>query len=767
MRRSFVFVILLATAFRLTSQSPRQNPRHQVPYAWKNVQIVGGGFVDGVIFHPTAPAVRYARTDMGGAYKWDPATTRWQPILDWLGYKDVNLMGVESIALDPSDPNRVYLACGTYTNPRTPNGAILRSSDGGHTFQRADVPFKFGGNEDGRGNGERLAVDPQDGRILYLGTRHDGLWRSIDRGVTWSRVNSFPDVAEAAPPMPVRAAGETNQHYFQRMPVRGDGIVFVHFAPKGVQGTITGAIYVGVSLMNRTNLFVSRDAGATWKAIPGEPTAYRPTRAALARDGMLYVAYGNAPGPSSMTNGAVWRLDTRSGKWADVTPDPPVSGSREFGYAAVSVDARHPQWVIASSYNRYHSGGEELFRSTDGGDTWKPIFAGGGRYDYSAAPYVKPTSIHWLFDIEVDPTNSNHAVFTTGYGGWETYDLTAADRGQPTHWRDFATGIEESVALDMVSPAQGAHLLSAIGDYGGFTHWNLDKPAPEGSSAPPRFGNTTGLGVAALNPLVLVRVGDNAEHTPDANMSDSLDGGKTWQPTPTTPAHGSHAGSVAVSSDGSTWIWTPQRSASYLTRDRGTTWKPVQGLSADERVLADPSNAQVFYALSLRDGKLHRSSDSGATFVDIATNLPPIPGSFGKRGDPRGGQDRLYATPGRTGDLWFAAFDGLYRIAAPLTPSQTEPASFTRLPGVDEVHAFGFGKAAPGRRAPTLYLVGTVHAQPGIFRSVDEGHSWLRINDDRHQWGLVLLVTGDPRIFGRVYIGTHGRGILYGDPSSK
>ena len=43
--------------------------------------------------------------------------------------------------------------------------------------------------------------------------------------------------------------------------------------------------------------------------------------------------------------------------------------------------------------------------------------------------------------------------------------------------------------------------------------------------------------------------------------------------------------------------------------------------------------------------------------------------------------------------------------------------------------------------------------------------SWVRINDDQHQWGLVLHVTGDPKVYGRVYVGTHGRGTLYGDPA--
>jgi hypothetical protein len=122
-----------------------QTPIASEPYAWKNVQIVGGGFVDGVIFHPKEKGLRYARTDIGGAYRWNDQEKRWEPLLDWISYRDLNLMGVESIAIDPSDPNRVYLACGTYTDERTPNGAILRSRDRGRTFDRTDVPFQVRG----------------------------------------------------------------------------------------------------------------------------------------------------------------------------------------------------------------------------------------------------------------------------------------------------------------------------------------------------------------------------------------------------------------------------------------------------------------------------------------------------------------------------------------------------------------------------------------------------------------------------------------------
>ena len=762
-------ILSVLVTLAASGQSPQQTP-----YTWKNVQIVGGGFVDGVIFHPTAAAVRYARTDMGGAYRWDDRAHRWQPILDWMPYKDLNLMGVESIAVDPADPNRVYLACGTYTNPRTPNGAILRSDDRGKSFHRTDVPFKFGGNEDGRGNGERLVVDPQDGRILYLGTRHDGLWRSNDRGATFAQVASFPDVKEAIPAPPAPSPGESPEQRWRRMPVMGSGIVFVKFVPAAGEqkpGSATQTIYVGVSLMGRPNLFVSTDGGASWHDVAGQPTQYRPARSALSSDGSLYIAYGTSPGPSRMTGGAVWKLNTRSGEWTDITPDHPVAGSKQFGYAGVSVDAQHPGSLIVSSFGRPGSaGGEDMFRSTDGGATWKPIFGGGGVYDYTLAPYVKSTPIHWLFDIEIDPTNSDHAVFTTGYGGWETFDLRAADDGKPTHWSILASGIEETVALQLDSPAEGAHLLTAIGDYGSYVHWDLDHPAPEGASAPPRLGNTTGVVSASLHPEVIVRVGNSAEHKPGENIGYSLDAGRTWKPTVASPTPTSRAGSIAVSADGGTWVWTPEREAASLTKDQGATWTAVQGLPTGLRIIADPVDPRLFYAVSVPDGTLYRSSDGAATFTAEHFTLPdaaPVSGAApaaSGRGDNRGGQDRIYATPGRSGDLWLAAFDGLYHSVTP-TPATSAGISFAHLPGVEEIHAFGFGKAAPKQSFPALYLVGTVHGQPGIFRSIDEARTWVRINDDQHQWGLVLQIAGDPRIYGRVYIGTHGRGVFYGDPA--
>jgi hypothetical protein len=72
------------------------------------------------------------------------------------------------------------------------------------------------------------------------------------------------------------------------------------------------------------------------------------------------------------------------------------------------------------------------------------------------------------------------------------------------------------------------------------------------------------------------------------------------------------------------------------------------------------------------------------------------------------------------------------------------------------------GKAAKRNGYPAIYAAATVAGQDGFFRSIDGGTTWYRINDDAHQWGAAgEVITGDPEIYGRVYLSA--RGIIYGD----
>jgi hypothetical protein len=88
-----------------------------------------------------------------------------------------------------------------------------------------------------------------------------------------------------------------------------------------------------------------------------------------------------------------------------------------------------------------------------------------------------------------------------------------------------------------------------------------------------------------------------------------------------------------------------------------------------------------------------------------------------------------------------------------------------KLRGVEEADTIGFGKAAPRRHYPAIYTSARIRGTRGIYRSDDAGWSWVRINDDRHQYAWTgAAITGDPRVYGRVYISTNGRGVIYGEP---
>ena len=224
-------------------------------------------------------------------------------------------------------------------------------------------------------------------------------------------------------------------------------------------------------------------------------------------------------------------------------------------------------------------------------------------------------------------------------------------------------GIEETVPLELYAPEKGARLISGIGDYGGFTHFDLNRPDPLGNHANPHFGNTNGVTGAWLKQDLIVRVGTLFGHQPGARtISYSEDGGRSWNMCATVPVEKARNGHIAVSADGSSWIWTPDRSTAFLTRDKGNSWMSCQGLPENIRVIADKVNPKRFYAVDAVAGLLYSSEDGGATFhtdtlqLAVKTLRRGNASLTNRRGDPRGGQDRIYSTPGREGDVWRCRF---------------------------------------------------------------------------------------------------------------
>ncbi|MFE1925016.1 cellulose binding domain-containing protein [Streptomyces asoensis] len=763
MRRTRILTAVLALAAGLIAGSPPVLAADGAPrptlaaesYTWKNARIDGGGFVPGIVFNRKEKNLAYARTDIGGAYRWQQASRTWTPLLDSVGWADWGHTGVVSLASDSVDPNKVYAAVGTYTNSWDPgNGAVLRSADRGASWLKTDLPFKLGGNMPGRGMGERLAVDPNRNSVLYLGAPSGkGLWRSTDSGVTWSQVANFPNVGNyQQDPTDTSGYASDNQ-----------GIVWVTFDEStGTSGTATKTVYVGVADKDNA-VYRSTDAGATWTRLAGQPTGYLAHKGVLdSVDGYLYLAYSDKGGPYDGGKGRLWRYATATGAWTDISPV--AEADTYYGFSGLTVDRQRPGTVMATAYSSWWPD-TQIFRSTDSGGTWTkawdytsyPNRANRFTMDVSSSPWLtwganpsppeQTPKLGWMTEaLEIDPFDSARMMYGTGATIYGTENLTAWDAGGQFTVRPMVQGLEETAVNDLASPPSGAPLLSALGDIGGFRHTDLTK-VPSMMYTSPNFTTTTSLDYAETDPNTVVRVGD-LDSGP--HVAFSTDNGANWF-AGTDPSGVSGGGTVAAAADGSRFVWSPAGTGVQYTTGFGSSWQASSGIPSGAVVESDRVDPKTFYGF--KSGKFYVSSDGGATFTGSAAT-----------GLPAGDSVRFKALPGTKGDVWLAggASDGAYG----LWHSTDSGATFTRLAGVEQADTIGFGKAATGASYQTLYTSAKIAGVRGIFRSTDKGVSWTRVNDDAHQWGWTgAAITGDPRVYGRVYVSTNGRGVVYGDTS--
>jgi hypothetical protein len=197
----------------------------------------------------------------------------------------------------------------------------------------------------------------------------------------------------------------------------------------------------------------------------------------------------------------------------------------------------------------------------------------------------------------------------------------------------------------------------------------------------------------------------------------------------------------------------------FYSQDRSRSWKTADGSPESAKVAdwanfnvqpaADRVDPNVVYLYDVTRGVVFVSKNAGAKFEQTFSKLPEIPEYQLTLGS-------IQAVPGKQGHVWITTGKGLYN-------STDGGKDFDTKGSVEEAYGLGFGKAAPGKNYPALYLAGKVEGKKGFFRSDDAGDNWVRINDDQHQYGFCNIIEGDPRVYGRVYLGTSGRGIIIGE----
>ena len=206
---------------------------------------------------------------------------------------------------------------------------------------------------------------------------------------------------------------------------------------------------------------------------------------------------------------------------------------------------------------------------------------------------------------------------------------------------------------------------------------------------------------------------------------------------PTVIAVGT-GGTIIRTTDGGV-TWTPQTSGT-------TAW--LLGVSFSDRSAGTTVGS---------GGTILRTTDGGATWT---------PGNATWPVDPHWVLDAsIVPNPATAGDLWMAfAPNSNQPWTYPLLHSTDGGKTFAVVTTIASANYVALGKGL-NQATPALYIHGQVPGATAdaIYQSLDLGATWTEISDPaRMQFGEINDLEADMRVQDMVYVGSQGRGILYG-----
>ena len=162
---------------------------------WQNVNITAGGFVDGLVYSDAQPGLAYARTDIGGAYRWDAAAgklgaaarlhrlQRLERARRRVRSRRTRTTRARSGSRPASTPSP-----GRHRRTARSSAPATRAAHGSPATCRSSWPPTRTAATWASGS----PSTPSDDNVLYLASPANGLWKSADGGATWAQVASFP-----------------------------------------------------------------------------------------------------------------------------------------------------------------------------------------------------------------------------------------------------------------------------------------------------------------------------------------------------------------------------------------------------------------------------------------------------------------------------------------------------------------------------------------------------------------------------------------------
>lgn len=765
-----------------------------INYEYKNAPIPGGGYVTGLLYHPRQPGILYARTDIGGVYRYDYEKKHWKSLIDGVSMEDISETFPIACALDENHPEYLYIMSGINGQDY---GKFSISEDYGGTFIHKKIPVTVHGNLCGRGTGYRLAADKKDENILYFASQLDGLWKTTDRGDTWKRLTLEENymtcvwVSDDAKTIVAGTAGYTTR---ENDKLRGHSLYVSYDAGQSFERLMQPEnVLVSDSKMNGlvasrydydgTYLYVTMNVTGRWNYV---------------------VDLGYSCDSGDVIGGKVLRYYFSEGKIAgydDITPDADGVLTKKFlnyGFGGISSCKAMPGLLACSTLCREKEGDEIIYLSKDYGNSWSVSLCGLEKGDlYFNTSYMKPEYngnhclLHWMSDIKINPFDPNEVWFNSGTGVF----MTDALLGEHPRYHDACAGIEETVHLNVYAPVAGeAELIDIVGDLGGFAFRNLDEPCK--NSFDDREGNRyitcinadisdadSNLGIVTARGNWkgktkggLVRTRDNFKTFERISMPFGIDA-EIDRKLHEIENPNVNAGWVAMSPDGTNIVWSVADGIRLpvelviISNDGGKNFQKagvfdLKGNPVKKgylKVFSDRTGNDLFYGFG-GASEIYVSRDGGKNFYQKQPEETFPVCDFGYIDTAN--KTEVRGEGGKSGVFYMALGDaGLYKFCY---DTGTDEIHVKRLTDAkDACYRMGLGVIGEGREYLTeekaIYFCGRLDGEYGFYRTLDEGKSYERLNRENQMYGEITSIDGDKRKFGRFFLATGSRGVLYGE----
>lgn len=588
-----------------------------------------GGRIRALVIDPTNASVMYAGSVGGGVWKTTNGGVSWQALDDFMAN-----LAVSTLVMDPTDHNVLYAGTGEgmYNGDAIRGAGIFKTTDAGATWSQ--IPSTANGSWY---YVNRIAISPANNQVMLAAT-NTGVYRTTDGGGSWALVNTDPYVKQVA------------------------------FDPNNSNN----AVAAGDTL----HAYYSSDNGATWTAATGLPAApawyYR-----------VEVAYApSAPNTVyasvDFNNGLVYKSTDGGHSYTQV-------GSNSYGYLAIPGYSSqgwydNAVWVDPTNANTVVVGGIDLWRSTDGANTFTRIsdWRCGGiakdLYPYSCTGGISAHADH--HGIVAAPGyngSTNKTVFFANDGGvYKAADVSTVSLY--SGWQElnnnlsitqFYGGAGNSTSGTVVGGAQDNGSLTFTGNsegwvamyggdggfsaadptdpnyvYGEYVYLAIHRSTTGGTLASSHdiYNGITDATTGAayfIAPFILdpnnpnTMLGGGQSLWRSTNVKSSVPSWSSIKPGIGT-AYNQNISAVAVAPGNSNIIWVGHGNGNIYRTTNGTaatpTWTQIDALSSPPlpdryvaRITIDPNNANVVYATfgGFSPDNVYRTTDGGTTWTDI------------------------------------------------------------------------------------------------------------------------------------------------------